>query len=743
MAAMPRIRVDTTQLEQLLQLQRDVLEMVAVGKPTDHILSALCTLAEAMVPNSVASIMQLESDGERLFVRSAPSIPQSGIDALNGLTPGPNAGSCGTAVYTEQPVFVANTLTDARWADYLDAVEQFRLLACWSMPIRTGNDRVIGSFALTSFETRPPDPFQKRLLDTGGYLAGIVLEREHYVEGLVTAAAAFDHMSEAVMVTDGNRRIIQVNRAFETITGYRPDEAIGQTPAMLGSGHQDADFYGRFYQQLHECDEWRGEIWNRRKNGDVYPQWLSVRVVRGGEGEIYRYVAVFADITVIKETERKLWQMAHHDALSDLPNRLMLRDRLEHAVQYAQRHGGRVALLFIDLDRFKTVNDSLGHPIGDALLKLVAQRLSAAIDEADTVARLGGDEFVVLVESTPDAAGALCLAERITQALKPPFPVSGKSIFVTASIGISLYPDDAVSIDRLMQHADAAMYQAKALGRSRVAFYSPDLTQSARRRLALEHDLRRAMDEGQFLLHYQPQFAIADGRLTGVEALVRWAHPDRGLVMPTEFIGAAEETGLIDTLGLWVAETACREAQAWREGSGVDFSLAVNLSPYQLDAGLVERMADIFRQTGFPATRFRFEVTESLFVEEGGSGLALLERMRDHLGISFAMDDFGTGHASLNQLKRLPIGTVKIDRAFIADLPDDDNDAAICRAIVLMAHALGLCVVAEGVETEAQRVFLQACGCDCLQGFLLARPLTATAIADLLCGGELDVSTGS
>ena len=463
-SAADNTEVPNGELEQLLQLQRDVLEMIAVGRATHEILDQLCLLSEAMVPDSVCSIMLLDDTCSHLNVRSAPSIPPEGIEALNGLQPGPNAGSCGTAVYTREPVFVANIQTDRRWSNLRDIADRFNLRACWSMPIVVVDDSVIGSFALTSFESQPPNPFHKRLLDTGSYLAGIVLQREHQEQRLLTAGIAFEHMREAVMVTDPDHCIIQVNKAFEHITGYKTDEAIGQTPRLLNSGRQSPDFYRDFFRSIHEQGEWRGEIWNRRKNGDVYPQWLSIKTIYASNGKVSSHVSVFADITDTKDSERKLWQLAHHDPLSNLPNRLLLNARLEHAMQRANRTSTRLALLFIDLDRFKNINDSLGHQVGDELLKAVSHRLQTSVHEDDTVARLGGDEFVVLLEDIPDANGVRLIANRIIERLSNPIAVRGKSLVVTASVGISLYPRDAEDPETLLKHADAAMYQAKSPG---------------------------------------------------------------------------------------------------------------------------------------------------------------------------------------------------------------------------------------------------------------------------------------
>jgi diguanylate cyclase (GGDEF)-like protein/PAS domain S-box-containing protein len=732
-----RSTIDNVQLEQLFGLQRHALEMIAAGQAAGDILDQLCRMSEALLPNSVASIMLLDDTGTSLKVRAAPSIPASAIEALNGLTPGPDTGSCGNAVHRNEPVYVERIFDDPRWAGLLDVAKRFNLQACWSAPIRAALKVVVGSFALTSFECRTPNPFHRRLLETGSYLAGLVLEREEHARRLHAAGVAFDHMREGVMVTDARHCIIQVNRAFEHITGYSAQEVIGKNPRILNSDRQHAAFYREFYRTLHETGEWRGEIWNRRKKGDVYPQWLSVKAIRDAEGKLSSHVSVFADISDTKRSERKLWHLAHHDALSDLPNRLLLSARLEQAIRHASRYSSGLALLFIDLDHFKNINDSLGHQAGDQLLRTVSARLQGLMQQGDTVARLGGDEFVVLLEDITDPADAQRVAERVIDELSRPVVLCGKSLVTTASIGISIYPGDARDPDSLLQHADVAMYRAKELGRNHLAFYAPWLTKDIRERIELEHDLRGALANREFLLHYQPQFAAGDGRLVAVEALLRWRHPQRGMLPPNTFIPIAEETGLIRDIGCWVTETACRQAQAWQAGGHQGFTLAVNLSPFQLTAGCASRLLAILQRTGLRPECLEFEITESLLVEDGGYALQQLAEIREQVGMKIAMDDFGTGHSSLSQLKRLPISKLKIDRSFIRDLPDDSHSSAIVKAIVLMAHALGLQVVAEGVETAAQRRWLCDAGCDLLQGYLLGKPVPAQEITRCLDTGKL------
>jgi len=545
-------------------------------------------------------------------------------------------------------------------------------------------------------------------------------------EKLRQAAVVFDNAQEGIMVTDQNARILAVNQAFCEITGYDEAEVLGETPAKFKSGRHDAAFYQAMWDALTRTGRWQGEVWDRRSDGEIYPKWLSISAVRDADGQTVRYVSLFADITHLKESEARLEHLAHFDVLTDLPNRLLFNSRLEHALDRARRHGQRMALLFLDLDRFKTVNDSLGHPAGDELLIEVARRIRARLRDEDTLARLGGDEFVILLEQLDESQMAAVVAQDLLQVLAAPAQLSGgHEVFIGASIGISLYPDDADDTMRLVSSADAALYQAKAQGRNTYRFYTEALTTAANEHLALETRLRRGLERGEFVLHYQPLIGAHDGRAVGVEALVRWQPPGEALVPPGKFIPIAEETGLIVPLGEWVLRTACAQARAWIDAGLPPLQMAVNLSGRQFQsADMVELVRTVLEETGLPAQYLELELTESVIMGHAEQAIATLDALKA-LGVSLAIDDFGTGYSSLAYLKRFPIDKLKIDRSFVDGVADDADDREIAATIIAMARSLNLDVLAEGVETEQQLAFLRLYGCDQYQGFLFSKPMPA------------------
>jgi diguanylate cyclase (GGDEF)-like protein/PAS domain S-box-containing protein len=543
------------------------------------------------------------------------------------------------------------------------------------------------------------------------------------------AASVFSSTEEGVVITDPDGVIIDVNAAFTGITGYSRAEAIGNTPRLLRSDRQDAAFYAALWGSLNATGRWQGEIWNRRKSGEIYPEWLTINAVRDERGELVNFVAVFSDISGIKQSQAQLAHLAHHDPLTGLPNRLLFADRLGHALSRAQRDGSQLALLFIDLDRFKHINDSLGHLAGDGLLQEVARRFTAAVRREDTVARMGGDEFTLLLEDLRRPEDAAVLARKLLDALADPYTIAGRDLFVTASVGISLFPRDGATADELVRNADAAMYQAKDEGRNGYHFYRPELTATALQRVHLEADLRRALARGELTVHYQPQIDLGTGRLIGAEALVRWHHPEQGPIPPDRFIHLAEDTGLIIELGELVLRAACRQAVEWL-ASGVPIErIAVNVSAHQVQrSDFVATVRRALAETGLPPRHLELEVTESFIMGQAEAGIRALHALRE-MGLRLAVDDFGTGYSSLGYLKRLPIHMLKIDRSFVSNLDGDAEDLAIAKAIIALGRTLGLKVIAEGVEHDRQAGLLRAEGCHYGQGYLFGRPVEGAAFA--------------
>ena len=547
-------------------------------------------------------------------------------------------------------------------------------------------------------------------------------------ERLRQAAAVFDCTREGVLVTDTQGLIVHVNRAFMEITGYQCEDVMGQRPSLFKSGRHSAHFYQQMFQALESTGEWSGEIWNRRKSGEVYPQWQTIRVIHDDQGKVSHYVAVFSDISAMKNSEHELAHLAHHDPLTDLPNRLLFTDRAEQALASAQVHKRGCALLLMDLDHFKIINDSLGHNVGDQLLKLVAERLSGLFGPGVTLARLGGDEFAVLAESCPQVVQAAALAQRMLNAMKDPFIFDGNQLFISASIGISLFPSDALSAEQLLRNADSALFKAKSAGREGYALYTEELTAHAQHRVEIAGELRRALDQHELRVYYQPVHDLHDSRLVGVEALVRWQHPERGLVPPGEFIPIAERTGLIAEIDAWVMDQACRQMCQWlADGAPLSF-IAINVSSRLFARReLYEQVAQVLHATGLDPAFLELEVTESAVMDDPEVALEQLHRLRE-LGLRLAIDDFGTGYSSLLRLKRLPVQKLKIDQGFVAGLPWDEDDAAIVRVVIALAKSMGMQVHAEGIEQVEQARFLLDQECDMGQGYWFGRPMPADEI---------------
>ena len=543
------------------------------------------------------------------------------------------------------------------------------------------------------------------------------------------AATVFEHSTSAILITDPAGYIVQANEAFSRVSGYAVSDVLDQLPGMLTVDEQQESHLRYVLKQLHLRGSWEGEVWLKRRDGDHYPAWVGITAVLDDEGDLASYVCFFTDISERKASEQRIHRLAYYDALTHLPNRTLFQDRLHTALQQAERQKSWVVLMFLDLDRFKPINDSLGHAAGDRMLKDMALRLLACVDDDDTVARMGGDEFTLLLQprATREMAlnRAIHVAENILASLVRPFVLENREFFVTASIGIALSPQDGSELSQLMKNADTAMYHAKERGKNNFQFYQAEMNASALERLELESDLRHALEQNEFILYYQPQFSGDGKRLTGAEALLRWRHPTRGLVPPGDFIPVIEELGLVVDVGDWVLREASRQLKAWHKAKVRVPKVSVNISARQFSDGqLGNRIARILEETGLPPACLELELTESILMRDVYEAMQILDGLKV-LGLSIAVDDFGTGYSSLNYLKQFPIDVLKIDRTFVDGLPEGEQDAQIARAIIAMAHSLNLAVIAEGVETHEQLEFLREHGCDEVQGYLFGRPMPA------------------
>ena len=590
--------------------QNRLLEMIALGAPLEEVLEKLVLLIEAQTPRMLGSVLLLDKDGIHVRHGAAPNLPKEYVKAVNGQPIGPNAGSCGTAMYTDKPVIVTDILIDPLWENYRELAHRYRLRACWSTPIHTSSGKVAGSFAMYYVEPRRPRPDDLRLAELASHIAGIAIER--------------------------------------------------------------------------------------------------------------------------RESEECIRHLAHHDMLTGLPNRAVLRETLAQSIAHAARSKGIVGLLFIDLDNFKRINDSLGHHVGDLLLQGVARRLQACVRKGDMLARLGGDEFVIVLFSLRQSQEAAVVAAKVLNVLEAPFELEGHALHIGGSIGISLYPEDGRDAETLMRAADTAMYHAKSNGRGNYQFFTEELNATIQSRLAIENQLRFAVAHGDLTLHFQPQVNMRSSRIFCAEALVRWHHAERGMVPPEEFITIAEESGLIVQIGEWVLREACTQLARWRGDGYTDMSVSVNLSARQIFQRdfpvVVER---ILREFNVPASALDLEITETMLMQPSDENMQTLRRLNE-MGIQLSVDDFGVGYSSLSYLKRFPIHALKIDRSFVSGIGRDQNDMAITSAIMGMAQGLHLKVVAEGVETAEQASFLKSIGCESAQGFYFGMPVAAEAFSRLL-----------
>ncbi len=562
-----------------------------------------------------------------------------------------------------------------------------------------------------------------------------ISKRQEFQEKLHLSANVIENAIDGIMLTEQNGTIIQVNPSFTAITGYSAEETIGGNPRILKSDRHEDKFYKNMWDSLLRDGKWQGEIWNRRKNGDTYPEWLSITAIKNSKQKTTHYVAVFHDISEIKRSQEELQYQAYHDPLTHLPNRELFNDRLRKAIEHNKRHHDKLALLYLDLDDFKNINDVHGHFIGDLLLKEVAKVLVENCRAEDTVARLGGDEFVILMPTANSPGNVVDTSKRILKLLSEPFSINNIEIFAGVSIGITFYPDDGDNTETLIKNADMAMYQAKKAGKNMFKVFTQELDIALQARMAMEIALRKAIEREEFSVFYQPKVNLYSGEMVGCEALIRWQDSYGNIISPVAFIPLAEETKLIIPIGEWVLRTSCRQAKLWHN-KGYPLKVAVNLSVHQFKSDDFAKLVEsILEETGLPPSGLELEVTESILMEDEENAIAILNQLRK-LGVTIAIDDFGTGYSSLAYLKKLPIDILKIDRSFIMDIPESQEDMAITRAILSMSKSLGLKVVAEGVETQEHLDFLRKHKCEMMQGYLFSAPVPVEKFDNILQEGK-------
>jgi len=713
-------------------------EIIVRQKNETLLLNSICQILAERVPFELVWVGVPDDDG-RVVPVAASGVSTQYLQmikvSMNTDEPeGQGPTSC--AIREGEHKVFNQFLADAN-AYWHNAATIFNFQSVGAFPISRGG-KAYGCIAVYSSEF---DFFSPELIGLMNGLADDItfaldnLDREHEQRAaaikLEQAATVFEYSKEGIMVTDAKNKIISVNRSFIEITGYSAEDVIGQDPSILSSGLQTHEFYQRMWTIIAETGSWQGEVWDRRKNGEVYPEALTIICVKNINGAIINHLAIFSDISERKLAQERIQQLAHYDVLTGLPNRVLFNDRLEQAMISAQRNHSRISLLFLDIDRFKQINDTLGHSTGDQLLQNVGRRLLECVREQDTVSRQGGDEFIIVLADA-DATGAELVAEKILHAILQPYTIEQHDLRITASIGIAVYPDHAQDSENLIKYADVAMYQAKENGRNCYQHFDPSMNASSYERLKLETALRDALQRNELEVFYQPQVNLADGHIIGCEALVRWLHPTLGMLYPEKFIPLAEETGLIIPINHWVAEQAIKQCRAWRDIGFDALTMSINLSALQFrQHSLLQQIRDLLQQYNLPANVLDLELTESILMQGVERTLATLHEL-SAMGVIISIDDFGTGYSSLSYLKLFPIKQLKIDQSFVRDITTDTSDATMVRTIIVMARSLKLHVIAEGVETAEQAAFLAQCGCERAQGYYYSRPIPAAEFEQLL-----------
>ena len=725
------IVTDVTERELALWREKSrgkILGDIATGMPTAAILQNTIQMLETELPDTACAILQVSRDGKNLLLGSAPSLPVAFQNALQVIEIGANPGPISLAAANGERTVIENLQTQTHSPEFIKVALQANFASCWVEPVLSSGNTVLGVLSVYGKKTGAPNPEQLNHLEQAGKLISITLERKKDEDALRLSSSVFRTSTDAILITDEKNHIIAVNPAFTRITQYSLQEVLGKDPKILSSGDQEAGFYKTMWQTITAQGKWKGEIINRRKDGESYSEWLSISTVLDDQNQVQQRIGIFSDISDKKRTEEIIWQQANYDTLTGLPNRRLFHDRLAQEMKKTDRENIPLALLFIDLDHFKEVNDTLGHESGDMLLQQAAIRISKCVRESDTVARLGGDEFTVILPRLTDTQRLESIAHSLVASLSDPFTINQNPVYVSASIGITIYPNDADNISSLLKNADQAMYVAKNKGRNQFSYFTSSMQKSAHLRLQLSNDLRVALDEGQFEIYYQPIIELGTGQVSKAEALIRWHHPQLGLISPATFIPLAEEIGLINSIGDWVFRQSALQALNWHLNKPSDMNniqISINKSPRQFGAALQSlEVIEWLHKLALPPSCIVIEITEGLLMDDREEVKNTLLAYRD-AGIQVSLDDFGTGYSTMSYLQRFDIDYIKIDQSFVRNMVTSVGDQAIVEAIIVMAHKLGMKVIAEGVETVQQRDMLASAGCDYGQGYLFSRPIPA------------------
>jgi diguanylate cyclase (GGDEF)-like protein/PAS domain S-box-containing protein len=723
--------------QQIEELRIFMLERIAKAIPRSEMFNEVNCKLESLIPGSLCSILLLDTDGVHMRIGATQNFPDFYNAAIDGLAIGVGLGSCGNTMATGCRTIVEDIGSHPNWQPYRELAAQAGLAACWSEPITSSYNKILGAFAIYHRIPTAPTNFYLQVLEMVAHFIAIAIERKDSESKLRKLSQAVEQSSNVIIITDKQARIEYVNAAFVNKTGFSLEEVLGQKPSVLQSGLTPQATYQKMWSQLACGESWHGELVNRYKNGFDTIDSVHISPVRDSEGQITHYLSIQEDISDKRRSEERIQHLANYDTLTGLPNRVMLDERAKYALSLAKRSHEPLALIFFDLDHFKDINDTLGHTLGNAMLVELARRLLLVLRDEDTLSRLGGDEFILLLPGS-DSVTAELMAQKILQVVSESYQIGQYDLNVTASIGIAIYPDDGGDLETLASNADAAMYRAKQDGRNGFRFFTPEMQARSARQLEVVNALRYALERNQLQVVYQPQIKLADGSVIGAEALLRWRHPELGMVSPAEFIPMAEKSGLILSIGEWVLRTAARQVKSWHEQGLTSLAMAVNLSVVQFrHTDLPDLVTRILEETSLAAEFLELELTEGVAMVDPHGAIAVMDNLHER-GVRMSIDDFGTGYSSLNYLKKFKVYKLKIDQSFVRDIASDTEDKAIVSAVIAIAKSLGLQTIAEGVETEEQLQFLREQGCDEVQGYYFSKPLSASDFAAFL-GARRDV----